>query len=198
MNIRKLFILIFLLTFINLWGNKVQKPMDVIKKSNQDVKSLLKGNKKIDECLENKLYKIIDDVTSYENMAKESLKGLDEKMSKEKFKKFKTTFEKMLRISSIKKAGRYRADSFKYVKEEILENKQAIVYTIASYKEDSINLNYILMKKDKKWYIINYIVDDIDTVKNYRKQFIRLLNKKSPDAVIKILEKRINKYKKMI
>jgi ABC-type transporter MlaC component len=38
---------------------------------------------------------------------------------------------------------------------------------------------------------VNYVVDDIDTVRNYRKQFTQLLAKETVEQVIERLEKKI-------
>ena len=39
--------------------------------------------------------------------------------------------------------------------------------------------------------IANYVVDGVDTIKNYRKQFTRMLRVSSVDTVVERLERRI-------
>jgi hypothetical protein len=44
--------------------------------------------------------------------------------------------------------------------------------------------------------IVNYVVDDIDTIRNYKKQFMRLFAKKTFDQVMERLRKKIADYEK--
>jgi ABC-type transporter MlaC component len=43
--------------------------------------------------------------------------------------------------------------------------------------------------------IVNYIVDGVDTVRNYQKQFSRLLKKKDFNGIIEVLDKNIKESK---
>ena len=60
----------------------------------------------------------------------------------------------------------------------------------------SVKLNYEFKKIGSGWKIVNYIVDDVDTIRNYKKQFRRLFKKNTFEQIIKNLEKKIRKYKK--
>jgi ABC-type transporter MlaC component len=42
--------------------------------------------------------------------------------------------------------------------------------------------------------IVNYVSDGVDTIRNYRKQFTRILRKESLDQLIERLEKKIEEY----
>jgi hypothetical protein len=42
--------------------------------------------------------------------------------------------------------------------------------------------------------IVNYVVDDIDTVRNYKKQFMRLFARNTFDRVMERLRKKIAAY----
>ena len=90
--------------------------------------------------------------------------------------------------------GRYRAEGFRYLNEEVTGNK-AIVKAIAFYKDDEVQLDYQFERGDSgQWKITNYILDDIDTVRNYKKQFTRLFAKKTFDKVVERLRKKIADY----
>lgn len=170
-------------------------PIDVIRTSNQQVQDIFNANKTIDDKIEAKLYKIIDGVTDYKTISGQVITRFCKKLKPQQCKTFDNVFIELLRVSSIKKLGRYRADKFEYLGQEIKENK-AVVKTIAYYKEDKAELDYHLELKDGNWKIVNYVLDDIDTVRNYKKQFKRLFQKKSFDEVIQRLRKKIANYQK--
>jgi ABC-type transporter MlaC component len=173
----------------------IMRPREVVKRSNQNVQQILKDQKTMDAQTEAKLLEIINRVTDFETISQRVIQRFCKKLTKQQSETFDQVFQRLLRVSSLKKMGRYRADRFDYLGEEIKE-KTAIVKTIAYYKEEKAQLDYYLEFKDEKWMIVNYVVDDIDTVRNYKKQFMRLFAKKTFDQVMERLRKKIADYEK--
>ncbi len=168
-------------------------PMDVVKKSNTKVAAINAKSSSLDEKSQKEMLNVISSVTNWAAMSDavvSRLRGMDAKQQKE----FKEKFEELLRISSVNKLGRYRADGFDYV-EEKTDGDKATVKTLAFYKKEKIEIIYELEKTDGKWMIVNYVVDGVDTVRNYQKQFYRLLKKKSFEGVIEVIEKNIEDSK---
>lgn len=172
-----------------------RQPLEVIRKSNQKVQDILNVQKTVDEKTETQLMTVIDGVTSFETISHRVIDRFCKKLTKAQCETFDRIFQQLLRVSSLKKMGRYRADKFDYMGEEIDKNT-AIVKTIAYYKEEKAQLDYYLELVDGKWKIVNYVVDDIDTIRNYKKQFLRLFAKKSFDQVMERLKKKISGYQK--
>lgn len=163
--------------------------MDIVKKSNDQVSAINAKNSKLDSKAKKQMLNVISSVTSWSAMSDavaSRLRGMDEKQKNE----FKSKFEELLRVTSVNKLGRYRADKFEYA-EEKTEGVKATVKTFALYKKEKVELIYELEKIDGKWMIVNYIVDGIDTIRNYQKQFYRLLKKKNFDGVIEVIDKNI-------
>ena len=98
-----------------------------------------------------------------------------------------------MQVSSVKRLGRYRADRFEY-KDETIEDDKAVVKTIAFFENDQIELDYHLQLVGGEWKIVDYDVEGVGTVRNYRRQFRRLLRKESVEDVIRRLEGRIAAY----
>ena len=171
------------------------RPREVVKRSNQNVREILKDRQTVDAETEAKLLEIIAGVTDFETMSQRVVEGFCQKLNKQQCEIFDQVFQQYLRVSSLKKAGRYRADRFEYISEEMKDNTAA-VKTLAYYKEDKVQLDYYLEFKDEQWRIVNYVVDDIDTLRNYRKQFKRLFAKNSFDQVMERLRTRIADYQK--
>ncbi len=168
-------------------------PAVVVEKSNDKVLAIYASSEKIDVKTESEIYRIIDEVTDYEGIAAAVTSRFCDNLTEEQCRQFKEVFIRLLRISSIKKLGRYRADSFDYLEEEI-DGDTAVVRTVANFKDEKIALDYVLESRDGLWLIVNYVVDDVDTIRNYRKQFKRLFARKSYEQVIERLEERIASY----
>lgn len=190
-----IFILCFFVMGISAAEVMIMRPREVVKRSNQNVQDILKAQKSVDPQTETKLLEIINRVTDFETISQRVIQRFCEKLTKQQCETFDRVFQRLLRVSSLKKMGRYRADRFDYLGEEIKE-KTAIVKTIAYYKEEKAQLDYYLEFKDEKWMIVNYVVDDIDTIRNYKKQFMRLFAKKTFDQVMERLREKIADYEK--
>jgi ABC-type transporter MlaC component len=173
----------------------IMRPREVVKRSNQNVRDILKAQEAVDAQIEAKLLEIINRVTDFETISRRVIQRFCEKLTQRQCEIFDRVFQRLLRVSSLKKMGRYRADRFEYLGEEMKE-KTAIVKTIAYYKEEKAQLDYYLEFKNDKWMVVNYVVDDIDTVRNYKKQFMRLFARNTFDQVMERLRKKIADYEK--
>ena len=164
-----------------------------MKNSNSRVLEIYAGHSEIDADRERKILEIIDGVTDFRAIAGSVTSSFCMTLPEDQCRKFNEVFIRLLRVSSIKKLGRYRAESFDYLGEEI-EGEKAVVRTVAHYREEQVTLDYTLALSNGSWLIVNYVVDDVDTIRNYRKQFKRLFSKMSFDEVMEKLEKRIASY----
>jgi phospholipid transport system substrate-binding protein len=170
-------------------GEETPGPQEVIESSNQDILDLYATSGEGPE-VNREVFALMDAVTSFSSIAASTIDEFCEDPSDEECAVFKDVFVKLLRVSSIKKLGRYRADSFEYLAETI-DGDTAEVKTLARYGDDDIELDYYLHSHEDGWVIVNYVVDGIDTIKNYRKQFSRMLRQSSIEAVIERLAKRV-------
>jgi ABC-type transporter MlaC component len=167
--------------------------LETVKASNEKVLEIYALHETIDSDSSAAIYEAIDGVTDFEGIASSVTSRFCRKLTEEQCRLFGDVFVRLLRASSTKKLGRYRADRFEYHGEE-REGELAVVRTTAYFGEDNVSLDYFLDKRDGRWVIVNYVVDDVDTIRNYRKQFTRLFSKKSFEQVIERLEERIASY----
>ena len=186
-------ILITVLVMAQPPSGKGDTPLQIIKRSNRQVLEIFKQNPKVTEAVEDQIFSVIDGVTDFQALSKSVIAQFCPKLTESQCQEFDRVFQNLLRISSIKKLGRYRADRFDYQGEEIKKN-QAVVKTIAYYKDDQVQLNYHLIRTGKEWKIINYVVDDVDTIRNYKKQFVRLFARSTFPKIIERLQKKIRSY----
>jgi phospholipid transport system substrate-binding protein len=191
--------LIRLFAAIFIWGAAAsaasadQTPLAVIQESNQKILDIYAAEKEINKEKEEEIIGIMNGVTDFEKISTDTISSFCTKLTPGECGEFNDVFKRLLRISSIKKLGRYRADRFDYLNEEI-KGDQAVVRTLAFYKEDQVELDYHLELIDGSWKIVNYVADGVDTIRNYRKQFTRILKKESFRQLIERLEKKIDEY----
>ena len=165
-------------------------PLQVVEDSNNEILRLYADDiEEADLEISEKVFEVMEQVTSFSTIANDAIVGLCDTSAGDDCDTFKEVFKNLLRVSSVRKLGRYRADSFEYVGEEI-DGETAVVRTLAQYGDDEIELDYHLQPIDDSWVITNYVVDGVDTIRNYRKQFTRMLRVSSVDTVIERLRVR--------
>jgi phospholipid transport system substrate-binding protein len=177
-----------------VWAQGVpQGPLEVIRVSNGRVQSVLRSHETLDGPTKEDLFRIIEGVTDFGEISRRVVEPFCKRLSDSECARFDRTFQLLLRASSLRKLGRYRADRFEYLGEDI-DGETAIVRTLAFYEEETFRLNYLLERSGGRWLIINYIVDDVDTIRNYKKQFLRLFARSDFQGIIARLEKKIAEY----
>lgn len=173
-----------------------QDPLEVIRTSNQKILDLYAADSgEADSQVDQQVFDVMDKVTSFSRIASLAIDRFCDAPQSARCMEFKDVFIHLLRVSSVRKLGRYRADRFDYQAEKV-DGNTAVVPTLAYYGDDEIELVYQLGLFDEHWLIINYVVDGVDTVRNYRKQFTRMLRKGTIDSVIRRLRRRIEQIKK--
>jgi ABC-type transporter MlaC component len=165
-------------------------PLEVIRTMNDAVLAIYQKNRVVDAAVEAQVFAAIDPVTDYPAIAAAAIDSLCPKLTAEQCAAFKETFTRLLRVSSVKKLGRARAGRFEYDGEKITGDS-AVVRGFAYFNDEKIPLDYHLARRGDTWAIVNYVVDEVDTVRNYRKQFTQMLAKKSFEHVLGQLEKKI-------
>jgi ABC-type transporter MlaC component len=170
--------------------------MEIVRVSNEAITEILRQHDPLGSEGEELVYEVMDGVTDFLVMSAAAIDDVcvDREVSADKCGEWKTVFGDLLRIRSIKGVGRYRADRFEYLNEEI-DGERAVVNTLAYYEDEEVTLDYELESRDGSWRIVNYVVDDVDTVSSYRRRFTRLLDGESVDDVIKRLSDRIQEFR---
>ncbi len=176
-------------------AENITTPMETVRASNEAISAILAEHDPLDAEGEARVYQVMNDVTDFATMSTGAIDEIcvEHELTDEKCGEWKTVFGDLLRIRSIKGVGRYRADRFDYLNEEI-DGEQAVVNTLAYFEGDDIALDYELMLRDDRWLIVNYVVDDVDTARSWSRRFIRLLRTETVDDVIRRLRDRIEEF----
>jgi phospholipid transport system substrate-binding protein len=165
-------------------------PLEIIKGTNEAVLAIYAKHRGVDAAVEKEVFTIIDAVTDYKALAGGAIDPLCPKLTASQCATFKEIFTRLLRVSSVKKLGRARAGRFEYRGEKVT-GETAVVRSTAFFNEECVPLDYYMERRGDTWVIVNYVVDDVDTVTNYRKQFRSLLAKKTFEQVMAQLERKI-------
>jgi ABC-type transporter MlaC component len=167
--------------------------MAVIQSSNERVLEIYSAAEVVDEETQAAVFAVMEEVTSFTALADAAIDSFCDDMDAAKCQEFKDVFVELLQASAATRAGRYRADRFEYLTQEV-EDDSALVRTLAFYEEDSVEIDYHLEPVDGRWMIVNYAVEGVDTIRNYRKQFTKLLRQESVDDVIDRMRRQIAEF----
>jgi len=170
--------------------------MEIVRASNEAITEILNEHDPLGSEGEELVYGVMDGVTDFQAMSAAAIDDVcvDREIPADRCGEWKTVFGDLLRIRSIKGVGRYRADRFDYLNEEI-DGERAVVNTLAYYEDEEVTLDYELESNAGSWRIVNYVVDDINTASSYRRRFQRLLDRETVDDVIQRLSDRIEKFR---
>lgn len=171
-----------------------QSPIATIKASNDSILELYRLSPETNEHVLQEIFAIMDKVTDYETMANSAIETICPKKNEALCAAIRQEFIESLKLTATTKLGRYRADRFEYLGEEFTA-QQSQVKTVAYYQEESIQLNYILEQKDGAWHIVNFIVDDVDTIRNYQRQFQRIVEKETHAGLLRRLHNKNDQYR---
>ncbi len=139
----------------------------------------------------NELKDIINGIVDYNAMAKVALQKTYDTLSSSQRKEFVDTFSQVIRDQSLNKLDIYRA-KITYKKIDV-SGDSAFVKTIAELKNVRTPVSYTMEKQNGKWYITDFIIDDVSTAKSYQRTFQNYLAKKGYDSLLTVLKKRISR-----
>lgn len=177
-------------------GAELASPMEIVRESNEAISAILDEYDPLGPEGEELVNEIMDGVTDFNTMSAAAIDDVcsDGQVAVEKCGEWKTVFGDLLRIRSVKGVGRYRADRFDYLNEEI-DGERAVVNTLAYYEDEEVTLEYELESRGDSWMIVNYVLDDVDTVRSYNRRFSRLLEDNTVDEIIQRLRDRIQEFR---
>ncbi len=193
-NLNSVFVLLLGLSGAFAAAQETKGPMGVIKSSNERVLAIYRAQSELDDKSKQEIFRIIEEITNVTVMARNATKTVCGNLTEEQCQGLNDVFEEILKSTSMHKVGRSRVDRFEYLEEEI-GSSTARVSTLAHQGDQCLSLDYVLELDGGDWKIVNYIADDVDTVRNYRKQFQKLFSRYSFDEVIKRLNKKLEELR---
>ncbi len=102
------------------------------------------------------------------------------------------TYIKKLNTEFIKEFDNFESESIKF-KEEKIQGKLAMVYTILCLTDKELSVDFKLIRKQEKWWVYDIIGEGLTLLGIYKDEFRSVLLKKTPDELISDIEQRIKK-----
>ena len=112
--------------------------------------------------------------------------------SPEEKKTFVDIFGKLLESSYANKLESFSDEKIKYV-DEIVKGKFAMVKTQVVRKNDSVSIDYKMIKTGDQWLIFDIVIEGVSAIKNYRSQFAKVIHDDSFDTLMEKLNAKIIK-----
>ena len=108
----------------------------------------------------------------------------------EERKAFVDLFGKLLENSYANKLESFSDEKIIYV-DEIIKGKYAMVKTEVIRKNDTVSVDYKLIKGSSDWRVYDLVVEGVSLVKNYRSQFGKIIHNDSFDALMEKLNTKV-------
>jgi len=187
---KKILIILLILLFTSSIAFSVLSPKEQIKKTVDNVISILKDPKYKGEknshqrrtALRNEIGKVLD----FEEMAKRSLGVYWKERTPQEKKEFVDLYKDLLIRSYSGKIESYTDEEIIYTDERIENGKYAEVKTkIITKDKKEIPIDYKLYFNGKEWKVYDLVIEGVSLVSNYRSQFNKIIRNHSYQDLVK-------------
>ena len=189
---KKIFFFIALIfVSINLFANI--GPDELVRKTADDVISIIKQDKDIQAGDTNKIYKLAEEKIlpnfDFERISRLVLGKAWRTATDDQKTQFKYEFKNLLLRTYAVALSKYKDQKIEYKPlrmkptDEIVTVKTEIIQSGAQ----PIDIDYALAKQDNGWLVIDIIIEGVSLVTNYRSQFASEIKRNGMDSLIKEL-----------
>ena len=126
-------------------------------------------------------------------LSKRSLGQNWNRFSSEQRREFVPLYKSLLQNAYSGRITSYTDEKVVFGKEIALSEKTVEVQTTLMTKKADISINYRLIQNDDPWKVYDVVIEGVSLINNYRAQFREILGNNSPEALLEILRKKINK-----
>ena len=194
---KKIFFFIALIfVSINLFANI--GPDELVRKTADDVISIIKQDKDIQAGDTNKIYKLAEEKIlpnfDFERISRLVLGKAWRTATDDQKTQFKYEFKNLLLRTYAVALSKYKDQKIEYKPlrmkptDEIVTVKTEIIQSGAQ----PIDVDYALAKQDNSWLVIDIIIEGVSLVTNYRSQFASEIKRNGMDSLIKELANKNN------
>jgi len=160
-----------------------RSPVDVVRARNEAVKKILDAaGDSVDTATRERLKEVINGLMDFQELSRLALaKHWQERTPKERAD-FVKVFRELVRNSSVRKLGIYRADSVVYHPAEIKGTRSKVV-TVAYKDGKDVEIVYLMHRVGDQWKAYDVVIDGSSTMRTYRDSFQRQIAKTSYHAM---------------
>lgn len=168
-------------------------PVEVVRERNAAVERILESaGDSVDEATRERLKDVINGLMDFRELSRRALGRHWEERTEEERDEFVAVFRELVRNSSVRRLGIYRADSVAYRPSEISDGEARVV-TVAHRGRDSVEIVYHLHRDDGEWKAYDVVIDGSSTLRTYRDSFSRQLARASYEAMYRRLVDRLER-----
>ncbi len=165
-----------------------QKILQMFKEREKRIKALLDASIS-SEVQRERLKKEINGIFDFESMAKIALGERWKTLTPEQQREFVDAFARLIRENSLRKLDIYRAE-VEYL-DVAVKGDQARLKTRATYKDKQTTIDYELIRKNGRWYVVDFLLDDVSTAHAYQKSFARIMKKHGYSGLLERIRRKV-------
>jgi phospholipid transport system substrate-binding protein len=163
--------------------------VDALKARQARIDSILHAHSgKLDAAARGTLEEALAGAIDFGAMGRAALSAWDARSAAERVA-YAAAFEKLIRRSLMRRVNVYRVDGVDY-RTEAIEGDHGRVDTIVRAREATTELNWEFVCTPKGWRVSDYSIDGVSTVRNYRRQFAKLLETKGWEGLLQRISAR--------
>lgn len=168
-------------------------PVEVVRERNRAVEEVLEAaGDSVGEAAREELKDVINGLMDFRELSKRALGRHWEERTPRERDEFVEVFRQLVRNSSVRKLGVYRADSVAYRPPEI-SGDEATVVTVAHRDRSAVEVVYHMHRDDGEWKAYDVVIDGSSTLRTYRDSFSREIAQTSYDAMYDRLVERLGR-----
>lgn len=168
-------------------------PVDVIRQRNEAVREILDAaGDSVGDAARQELKDVINGLMDFRELSRRALVRHWESRTPDERDKFVDVFRQLVRNSSVRKLGIYRADSISYRPAEMSDG-DATVVTVAHRDRSEVEIVYHMHRDDGEWKAYDVVIDGSSTLRTYRDSFNREIAQTSYDAMYDRLVERLER-----
>jgi len=172
-------------------GDAPPSPVEVIRERNDSVQAVLEASgDSLSDATREQLKDVINGFIDFPALSARALgRHWDDRTAEER-EEFTEVFRELIRNSSVRKLGVYRADSIVYREPEI-SGDEARVTTVAYGGRNDAEIVYEMHRTGEGWLATDIVIDGSSTVRTYRDSFNREISRTSYQAMVRRLKEKL-------
>jgi len=172
-----------------------QSPTDLLRERDQSTRSYLSQHPlPLDGKQRAHIEEQLNSLFDFEYIALESVAAYKAKATPQQIKEYVDTFSRTTRRSSSSEEAlkNLLQGKIKYLGEEKTAKGFTLVKTVLVKKNEEISVDYVFRQDKNGWRIVNYVLDDVDLIDNYRGSFGKIITDKGFAELIRRLKSKLS------
>ena len=187
----------FLLTLLLIFPTFAYSgtPLDTVKENVNKVLEVLRDPTLKGEpgrkVKKEKIRSISEEMFDFTELSKRSLGQNWKRFNPDQQEEFIKLFKSVLVTAYADKIASYTDEKVVFKEEITLSEKAVEVPTMIVTQTSEVPIRYRLIEEKGRWKVYDVVIEGVSLINNYRTQFREILAKKTPEALLDILRKKV-------